>query len=335
MSIEKTERISRHNEEIRDSQDELISQYKPELIGVGNEHLVYSLEDHPDIVLKINKFSLEASINWCLYNNATADEFIADKEVAKAVTDRINQYQDQLHALTEYFGRSHIAKGRFIKIKIPLIPTLLQELEVEGDDFPTEAYAVAMVQERIEGVDDNESLQAWYPRSEEPDRFLEYTARAILDPSFTAPLPDIDGNSSIREFAETAINYSNETERILDLAGVGNVTLQTDEKTGVRTYKIIDALFPLTWKKFIHEFKSDIKTYLDNPENFSIKDSASRIINTLNYVRFINELAASTGSESRLSILPELSVEQMEKVRQLISEVHSIYRQRQKYHGRC
>lgn len=328
MSIEKVDRIVRHNEEIFESKNELISQYQPKLIGVGNEHLVYSLEDHPNIVLKINKFSLEASIRWCLENQATADEFMADEDVRLAVTERINQYQQQLNTLTEHFGRTHVAKGRFIKIKIPLIPTLLGELGLKGDDLPAEAYAVAMVQERLDGVDDNESLQAWYPRSEEPDQFLEHTAIAVLNPSLTSTLHDIDVNSNIREFAETAIRYSSETERILDLAGAGNVSLYTNPDTGVQTYKIVDALFPVTWEKFIHEFKSDVQAYLNNPEDFSIEDRTSRIINTINYIRYINELAASTASNERLSVIPELTPEQSEKVKELIGKVHSTYRRR-------
>lgn len=335
MPQESLSRKTVHNEELIASDHELITNYRPEFIANGNEHFVYSIPDHPDIVVKVNKFSILANIDWCKINEASLEDYMNNSEVNETVEGRIKESNEGLSMLKKYFGKERLPDSRYVKIKVPVFPSMLRGTNLEGDETLSEAYAVALVQSKIDGFEEKESLHTWYAKSESADEYLRNTLSCLFPeeeniyPNHNTAQENQEYESrteAVRDFVIKAIKYSNETGKILDLAGQGNVLLQ--DKDGKHDYMLVDALFPATWEDSLDEIRSDFIKYINNSDEFSVNNRSQRILLTLNYVRYINEIAESVGVLDRIVVTPDKSKLTKEKITELISRSIDLYKSR-------
>lgn len=240
------------------------------------------------------------------------DDYCNDEGIQKEINKWMDYFKQRQQEIQQYFGAEHCPSSRFIKMKIPTIPSFYAGMQIEDPaTIPDELLVLATVQERvIDNFTEDDSVHTWYIK-DDPDAYAytDYTTSALTDPH--GPLarpkrPDIFDEKTrvvIQDFIERAIQYTNGTGHILDLNGVNNLVL-THEEDGALSYKLLDALFPATnWDQVITEVKTLIERRIED-HDFKIAESDKVKIKTVaNYVRFINELANASGSTARLDTL--------------------------------
>lgn len=316
------------------AESELISKYKPTLIGAGNDHFVYEVENHPNSVIKINRESIKFALRYCLSRHITTDEYENDSTVQEKIDARVEYFKHRQQELREYFGKEHCAPVRYVKMRIPTIPSFYDELPIEDtSNIPEELLVVAMVQERaLENFSEEDSVHTWYLKDDtDIYAYTDYTTSALTEPH--GPLarpkrPDLSSEETrtvIRDFVERAIQYTEDTGHILDLNGVNNVVL-TQGEDGSLSYTLVDALIPaINWESVIHDVGAIIEKQKENEEEELTHSDKNKLRVTVNYIRFINELANATMSENRLDQLTSSDPETMTTLRNILKQIYLEY----------
>ncbi len=325
---------AQQNAEMQDlpSENELISHYKPELIGFGNDHFVYTVEGHQNVVIKVNRESLKHAFKYCLQNDATAKDYEEDENVQQSIETWVTYYKKRAKELEEYFGKEHCLASRYVKIRIPTIPSFYKNLDLpDTSEIPSEILVLATVQEKTEAASfDENSIHAWYI-NDDPDvyAYTEYTTAAVTEPN--TPLarpkrPNLEQEEvkvAVKDFVDSAISYTNETGQILDLNGINNVVVSNSEN-GELTYKLVDAMFPAhNWNNVLSEVDALIKNRIKNPTAELTKAETHKIKLVTNYIRFINELANTSGASGRLNQLTSDDTEYKNTLKKILSGLYT------------
>lgn len=303
-----------------------IATFKPKYVGEGEEHAVFAIPEHPDVVVKVNTDSLASSIEWHKEHGGTIDDFHLDTDFQSQVEHRLESSRKGLALLRTYFGKEHVPKSRYTKLRIPLLPSLSKRYGIEDTaSMPSEIEVNALIQERIPEFESGEfhSLKRFHKGESETD-FVNTTFDGVFPApgSFKEDHPYVlahpDEREAIIDFIQSAIRYSEDTGKILDVGGSGNVILR--KINGAWDYVLVDAMFPVTWQNWLDRAKDNFESYLKKPESFDISKQEANIINSTNYVCFINHMAHSLGLPERLDYFSDIPESEREKLKGLFEK---------------
>ena|SRR3989344_1895896 len=156
---------------------EAIEKYHPRFLAKGGEHVVYDVEGHPDVVVKVNVYDLKNAIDGIVYQNTsnheaaneTTDETDAtlSEEYQGTVFDLEGKMKTDIadcikkqKRLAEYFGKKHVLSQRRVVVEIPLTEAIVKE--IYHNRPPSVAIekvrAIITVQRRVHEVADPEHL---------------------------------------------------------------------------------------------------------------------------------------------------------------------------------
>lgn len=332
---EKHEERSRYG--LRPEEHPLYDQYRPEFLGKGGEHLVYTLPGHDRIVFKVHHEYISALLEEALSRNTANAEFIERR--LRGLAHMVQRRQNEL---SNFFGKEHLVRQRATPMKLPFSRGVLEDLLKEKmppmEESLIELPVVARIQEKvdfsdpaIEQVLDVTSSYAEKSVGEDPDSLRNYAQGSeqwVLDHSSGSPFDprlfsecqhstaldallkemeqDSDLKEVVKDFVTKAVTYSEDSLEILDLAGKDNVVfLKTKEGW---KYLLIDAVYPgvdtgilLNGQRALYKYAVD-KQELDGAE-------AHDLYNVLNYTRTINGLAHAVGVEERIHLFNEADFE--------------------------
>lgn len=307
----------------------LIEHYQPELIGYGNDHFVYSVDGHPDVVIKVNRESIRFALQYCIKNRLTIDDYAQDEAAQTAMRERVNEFEIRQQQLVAHFGKEHCLSNRYVQLRIPTIPSFYNNMSLaDTANIPDELLVVATVQKKsTANFSGQDSIHARHTH-DDPDvhAYTSYTTAALTEP--TAPLarpmqPDLNRagvKEAIKDFVQKAIAYTNETGYILDLNGVNNVVLT--DKNDKLTYILIDAMFPAhNWQNVISDVSQIIKEKAQNIDKEIPPDNKHKVRMAANYIRFINELANASGATERLNHLATDDVDVKRALENILSDI--------------
>jgi len=312
-------------EELKTLEHDLtIDAYQPRYLGSGSEQIVFDIKGHPNVVAKVDKFSVERIVKMNRDEEREPDTLTDD--LRNKARETMRKEEKQLSVLRRYFGGAVLREKRFLQ-QIPVTKRLLLAVSDHPDwfdqldDGPNELWAIVRVQERLSPAATNkdasihllfdylEKDQKRFPK-EDVERWTTdlldgdgkdaeaYLAKAM--PDFRELYKRYAGNPSlraqIRSFAEAAVKYTRETKEILDLAGSGNAILF--DENGAWHLTLPDARYPSreVWGD-AQEAVEDIMSGGDLGLS-----GANRLMNALNYARFVNALCSFTGSTERLRL---------------------------------
>jgi hypothetical protein len=261
---------------------------------------------------------------------------LRDTKFMGSLDGQIESSKQGFKLLALHFGSTHVPKSRFIKLKVPLLPSLKERLAPGIEDrMPEEVFVRALVQERIEEFEDGEvrSLSGFYA-NEPSEVFVERT----LDHVFPGRQSHAEVHPYVREhpeeraqlidFTQCAIRYSEDTGKILDVGGAGNIIMR--KKDGATDYLLVDAMFPITWQNWLDRAHDNFLAYLRSPDAFELKRQFINIINSTNYVRFVNHLADSLDIPERLDYFSDIDAEKQEGLKGLLKESLAAWHERRK-----
>ncbi len=318
----------------------VLGRYLPEYAGSGSEHMVFNVQDHPKVVVKVNRESLGSRP--------------ADLKSAMALEIKRNRKQQQEFEV--YFPDSVLAE-RPTYFKLPVTAELIKiglKNQRTGTDVLPEGlistWAMGIIQERAPDAafadEHSHSLNFRYLEKSSdlenspdltPASYARWNAdlldeQAELGPEYLRSLGkeqavlvesmehDPTLRVGVREFIDRAIEYTEQTKKILDLAGNNNVVIFNDQADhGDWRVLLLDAKYPVTPR--------EVKLEADDPDDFLDKqgvklwqqadgllnkfqaswrlspEECSTLRNVLNYARYVNALAACTGTQRRLHFI--------------------------------
>lgn len=287
-------------ESLKDS--DIVNRYRPSFLGRGGEQLVFELEGRPQVVAKVVMDSLKPND---VSNRNALQEITQEDRLA-------------IKRLKKYFGDSVLPEKQFV-INVPVSQELLRVAGVANrfDRGAREGIGIVRIQERVpvevleqETVDPFQFGYLEKFRNLTDEEYREVNAVLIdgepgqvVDIVFYNSeqirdrLNDPGYKNALKEFAERAIQYTNETGEVLDLAGQGNVHFYND--TGQWKTVLLDARYPGRGSQF-EVAQQFIKSLEANEEVDEGKYNL--LVNVLDYVRKINLAAELTGSPERLRL---------------------------------
>jgi len=317
---------------------EIVRHYKPTFLARGGDHLVYAVEEHPDVVFKASSFAIKDSLSASADAGEDLDS-IPDDEKTR-LEEGIAKKTAQARILREYFGASHTVNERRYIMKVPVSKAIIDEI-FKGDwkkrkppaesKKLTEAWSTVVIQERIPELADPSHLGFYFGGFLEERGQIDAEEYTELNNSFvplcqatpddvalflrlqdnpkTHALTDLiaktesDPNlkSTTAALVLNVISYANETGNILALAGEDNVILFN--KDGKWDYLLIDAL-PIHDEPVFEYAKQALHRHINN-EDIS-EHEMTLIMKALNFVRTVNGVATTLDLPERLRmILPE------------------------------
>jgi hypothetical protein len=294
----------------------MVENYKPELIGEGAEHLVFSIANHPKIVGKV----ANAEIAWVVrYNveHGLAPEILTD-EIRQLMEKKNDRQRQGISLLREYFP-GMVPMQRVFITTIPATNGLLRMIAGPVPFIDSrEPFAIPVrmnVQGRLplEDIEQNgtdicfrylERASISGEEYEESGGVLDgsiagevYLRRDFVGTKLLALMQeDEKAKMVMRDFVQRALEYTLSTGEILDLAGAHNAVLfkrNTD-------WKILlpDALYgmPGVWCLA----KEAMEDFLQGEGLNAIEGNC--LMNALNYAKLINALADVLGIQEKLKI---------------------------------
>jgi len=319
---------------------ELVEHYKPVFLARGGDHLVYTVEGHPDVVIKASTFKIKDTLHENAENNQPLD-LISEEQRVK-LEKEIAEKNIQIQQLIEYFGKDHTLREKRYLMQVPVSMKILEEI-FKSDwqerqppiDYQniTEAWSSVTVQRRSEEVLDQKHKGLYsggfleergYDELEYKDLNDSLVIRPTLntdtislflklqDNPKTHAIADLvniaesDENLKkvLRDLTKKMISYAEHTGNILALAGEDNIIL--NEKGGNWNYVLIDAL-PVHNEAVVAVARGLVHKYL-NGEPLA-KHEKTLIMKALNFVRLVNGLALCLGIEERLTIISDQDLE--------------------------
>lgn len=314
----------------------LIEHYKPKFLARGGDHLVYTVEDHPDMVVKASTFKIKDILHENAKNNQPLDSLSEDQKTKfeKEIFDK----NLQITQLREFFGREHTLSEKRYLMKIPVSNEVLRE--IFKDDWKKrqppinsqtliEAWASVAVQKKSEEIldpdhnglscggflEDREYKSSDYkelnnkfcvnPTHDQEDRNVFFNLQdnpeihAISD-LLTLAVNDQGLRELMQELNKKMINYAENTGNILALAGKDNIIFY--RKNDLWNYLLVDAL-TIHDEPVLHFAREAIHKYLNNEQ---LTDHEKiLIIKALNFTRIVNGLALCLDIEERLNIISD------------------------------
>jgi len=147
---------------------ELVEHYKPIFLARGGDHLVYEVEDHPDVVIKTSTFKVKDILS----ENAERGESLgslSEVERNKLQTE-VDEKNQQIRNLRQYFGKKHTLTEKRFLMKVPVSKMVLDEifnddwknrLTPEGVESLKEVWSVAIVQKKTEEIENPDHLSLY------------------------------------------------------------------------------------------------------------------------------------------------------------------------------
>lgn len=308
-----------------------IEKYKPTFEGAGGYQIVYGSYRFPDRVLKVDARDLLLSIDadYRSYNDAKDQGDILDREGKR--------FED----LKAVFGANHVLNQSVQLVKMPISKEYIKDVaeryggNIDIPDIDSfigdQVWTIAIVQERtgLLTKPGRLSLTGGYAEQRPilTDHFVESYGRltnsTVIEPKTRAKVDPKElsmvqqhmqgvmqemGKDEllkviVTDFVKKAVEYTQKTGEILDIAGKDNVIFYKNDE-GVWTYKLIDAMFPANGHAIIKEAKEAFENFSKNGPD-SVESVAKGILyNTINYVRTINGLAGILGVSERVDISP-------------------------------
>lgn len=296
----------------------LIGHYKPEFLGESAEHAVFELAGHPNIVAKIRTREGAQIIQYNQEKGMPPD--MLDAKVKEDIERKMKEDEGRFLLLKEYFPNSFLNERQTV-MQIPMTNSLARTLF--GIAIPSydgvKTYTIPMrvrFQERIpkeaqvpEAVD---TRFRYMERLAEIDDALYERLHGVLDGKITGEeylsswhtgrrmietLRTNDGAKKVmRDFVQRAIEYSQDTGEILDLAGVHNIILFPSH--GAWRIVLPDGMYP---QKDLWSDAREVAESYERHEELNSED-ANKLMNALNYARTINALADMVGVKHRLKL---------------------------------
>lgn len=315
---------------------ELSSRYKLHYLEQGNDHVVYEVEDHPDIVVKASTYVINDIISE---NQESSQPFGTLSEERRLILEEeVALKNSSIRKLREYFGNEHVLRERRFIQSVPVSREMTEEIFSKKNFFNRpkpnitedviEVPTIVIVQEKIVLGEKTDSISVNYGSFAErntqvdPEEYQRINQafvgnediqheqiQAAIEMQNSYGQGNLDyivalarSDSKIKEclvrFVKDAIRYSNETGNFLALAGKDNVVLQ--ESDGNWDYLLLDAL-PISNMPGYEILRNCLMRFMSGEQ---VKDEELNLsAKVLNYVRFINILAKSLGMNERLSPL--------------------------------
>lgn len=307
---------------------ELIQKYQPRFLARGGDHLVYEVEDHPDIVLKASTYRIKDILSTNL-----------DEAAERELEQEVYEENERVRLLRLFFGADHTIPERRYLMKVPITMDLLEavfENDWKGRKPPEapldEVWTVVIVQRKVEEISDTNHLSLNFGNFVEErqppisaDKYKKLNDTFVLGRSSSetdgipSALEGQDGSTrhnldnviekakndpelkkKLEEFVRATIDYAQETGNILALAGEDNVILF--QKDGQWNYLLVDAIPVHSEPVFALSKKTLEKVMANEPID---NHERNLLMKTLNFVRTVNGLAEFLGIDDRLDIIPE------------------------------
>ncbi|MEI8123812.1 MAG: hypothetical protein WCG60_01430 [bacterium] len=255
---------------------DLILSYKPRFLNRGGEHLVYTVDGHPDVVIKASTYKIKDSV-LKIAERGQIDDDTLKSEAENEYTEEIKQKNEEVRNLRIFFGKEHTLRERRYLMKVPVTQELLEEIfahdyfkrtlpEIANDI--KEVWTHVIVQEYTKAPEDPDKISLTYGffienDSPNPQQYQEVTNSIIdsdsqdFDKGKFLELQDHSKNKSLSQlitlsesdeqlreqlvyFVLTSIKYAEKTGQILALAGEDNVLFcKKDDKWN---FVLLDAL---------------------------------------------------------------------------------------------
>lgn len=341
----------RHQDELDSSAHEIARGYQPEFVAKGSDHFVYRSADHPKVVIKVKSYSFSHGLPWYETHEGDAEAFIADPEIQERIREQIELEKKGYAVLQEYFGREHVLPSRHAVIKVPLTASIREQYPLEAARIPEETYVVSLIQQQVPEIRDGSalSLTAWYA-NEQSSAYGEEMIRALFPRASETRTPtevlesfppgkvrDIlrtmpETHAAIIDFVKRACRYSQETGKVLDVAGHDNVVLCQREDQW--EYLLVDALSPVLRKNWLDSLRENLKAYVSDPDSFDaerIVQEMGNVINSTNYVRFVNSLSEFFNLDERIDYFSsDISPESFNQVRRALRQFQQAWKVRKR-----
>jgi hypothetical protein len=304
--------------------DDLADRYKPTFLGMGGEHMVFAIEDHPNVVAKVDYVKLRRMIQMNHEVGAPLDHI--DPSMMSRVREVLDEDVRRSRELRQHFPETTLRERVYLQC-IPLNRALAAEAFTDQDPVtamvPEETTAVATlvrIQRRApEHAIDDDALSLSFRYQEQQDSvdvqqynkinaalvdnegmFDQSSWRTTLSEEGAALIDaakqSAEAHKALRDFVEKAMHYARETGEGLDLAGSGNVTFFKEDDTW--RYLLLDAKYPAP--KLIDEARTAFIAWNDGEK--LDKRSASILMNSLNMTKLLNGFAATLGIEDRFQL---------------------------------
>jgi len=317
---------------------DITDKYRPTYLGSGSEQLVYAIEGHPDIVIKVSLESARECFKWQKQDvNRTIDKYIADESVQTELHVRIESAKERDKELNKFFEQRNVLPQRYIKCKVPITNDIVIERaqgRAESEELlkgviPDELYVVARVQRVVkEFLNDDKPKGMFSPGYQE---LLESPDSYLFPPTEIIERNDLSRDEKLKkDFISRAVTYSNVTGRILDLPGTDNVIYTGEGES--RSYMLVDAVYPATWQKTLEEFRNFVNDYIVNKSDIPqqmLEKKVYIVLNASNYIFKINTAAATLGAES-LRYFDNIRTEDHHIVEELIKNCGVIWQEKKK-----
>jgi hypothetical protein len=312
---------------------ELVKKIQPKFLARGGEHIVYEIPGHPEIVAKVET-ALMARLQVANAERSLPLDTMPH-DVLPLVRQHVQNQRERYVRLKEYFGREHVLPMKQSLMRVPItnqISTAIHRGKPPAGAAETgESWAIVRIQKRAPefGRRDLAAFTAGYAEFHDPnpDQYRRVTRalvdlddsedfssaqfRGLLSPhtaeTLLAVAVDQNLRAALRDFVTRTFRYVNETGEILDLADVHNVTVFKND--GAWSYRLIDALYPAgpqgkRTAMFLDARKAVAKAAARKKLNDGQKN---KLLNTVNFVRFLNGLARTVGIGEQLRLVdPEL-----------------------------
>lgn len=308
----------------------LIEKYRPTQIGQGSENFIYEAKGHPDVVIKVNKFSLVKSID--AQRQKKPDENQANLD--EALQESRRAYQE----LRQVFG-DHVLKQKQFVVETPYYPHMVKDMEFQalalGIDLPKDGHGrastIVTVQERSKIFQDEDRLsldgglleiqlakkntidvpeEHWKSYATVTSALLnaEQASRSGLtqeelealyvDMGLSKLLKKASDDESFKrtlaDFQKKAVEHAKVSGDVLDIIGKDNIIF-VKKDDGTWDYTLADAIFPLESKTL--EKAKTIINGVKPGQKISWKERLS-VRWAVGYVRQINALGKILGTDA-------------------------------------
>jgi hypothetical protein len=296
------------------------------LIGKGGEHLVFEDIRYPNYILKVDFIETLP----VLYAQARGED-----EIAKAVADiesKANEHRERIKRLQSYFSSGQVPIELVCVKEIPLhekiVKAVLRDRNIEIPKklvVPSSMSVLCTLQHRIdmpkkEDRIDIYSSYAELNRTIKLDYYIEghrllasanpigpvdHSARekiiTYIYPSLKkvikASNEDPNFRHSLAGYIKRAMQYSADTNEIIDMAGGGNVMFRKNELDFWEPF-LMDALSP---PELNFDLIRTSALLIKHGQEVDVRTKANTL-NVLNYIRFANALAMIARVSTRLEV---------------------------------
>ena len=289
----------------------LIDAHAPEVFAAGSEHVVYTIPEHPSVVVKVDVESILTCLQ-ALEGGESLEYY--ESALSRTHGEYITRVRTLLSELRSYLGEEHVPRQRYIWFRAPLTKEIRDHLGAP-DSKISEVVVLGVVQKKIPERIQGEAFSVTARMSNiDPSRLGDVVDAAIRTPDnivdCSTPAVDAvrdfltthpDARDVVTSFVRDVIQYSQTTQRVLDLAGEGNAVLI--ERDGAWTYRCIDVINPgrIPAISSLHQ----AYTYFLEHDSFDPEINVRRIIAALNYVAFVNTLARMLELPDRVHVFPD------------------------------